>query len=379
MSGGDSNTDVNRRAKAWNEKDTTFAAHAASRHIPLAGTFELTARCNLRCKMCYVRMDQSQFAPGQRELTAAEWIALGKDAAAAGTLNMLITGGEPLLRPDFPEIYTALSQMGFIIILYTNATLMTPELLALFQRYPPTMVGVTLYGACRETYAKICGDPDAFDATIRGLEMLTRVKTTLEVRCTFIKDNMDELNALRAIANRFTNRFAVNFDVFKAIRGATSNVADCRLTPAQMLDLRQKNHEYYDGLNSETQAVIEDSSPIEQTIDTREYGFSIEPAILGCLAAKSMYWITWDGKMLACGSFSSPYTFPLSEGFVPAWNRLPGLFEGVRYPEECYSCEYISAGCPNCPATVQSESGSMDMISSYICAIAKERWERSKA
>ncbi len=158
----------NLKALSWDEESETLAAYAAQRHIPLSGTFELTARCNLKCKMCYVRLDKSKIESLGRELTAKEWISLGEDAARAGTLKLLLTGGEPLLRPDFPEIYTALNQMGFIISLYTNSTLMTPELYNLFQKLPPTLTSITLYGACPETYEKICGSAEGFHKTIAG-------------------------------------------------------------------------------------------------------------------------------------------------------------------------------------------------------------------
>lgn len=66
----------NQLAKEWDSNEITLAARAAQRHIPLGGTFELTARCNLNCKMCYVRLDHSKMKENGRERTAKEWIAL---------------------------------------------------------------------------------------------------------------------------------------------------------------------------------------------------------------------------------------------------------------------------------------------------------------
>jgi hypothetical protein len=68
MNGG--KTDKNALAKRWEEANMTFAAYAAQRHIPLSGAFELTPRCNLKCKMCYVRLDKKQLDAMGRELTA---------------------------------------------------------------------------------------------------------------------------------------------------------------------------------------------------------------------------------------------------------------------------------------------------------------------
>ncbi|WP_242871543.1 radical SAM protein [Dehalobacter sp. TeCB1] len=368
----------NELSRKWESSEITLAGYAAQRHVPLGGTFELTARCNLKCKMCYIRLNKVQMELIGREKTAAEWIALAKEAAQAGTLNLLLTGGEPLLREDFGEIYSALTMMGFIITLNTNATLINSKLIKLFKKYPPTATNVTLYGASPETYQSICGSPDAFQNTIRGLEMLAEVPTVLEVRTTFVQDNRHELNEIRAIANRYTKRFAINTTVNKAIRGVSKDVESCRLTPAQIFDLSEANAAYYRALNSEAESALEKNMDTDNHVKAREYGFDLPPKIITCLAAKSMYWITWDGKMLPCGSFVCPYTMPFEEGFQPAWDRLPGLFEDISLPQECLKCELADGRCANCPAILQTETGSFDQISEYICEVSKERAKRYK-
>ncbi|MEQ8174747.1 MAG: radical SAM protein [Syntrophomonadaceae bacterium] len=378
MSIEDKKTSNNELAQKWQNTEMTMAAYAAQRHIPLGGTFELTPRCNLKCKMCYVRLDRQQMNSIGREMTAKEWITIAEAAADAGTLNLLLTGGEPLIRADFEEIYTALSTLGFIITLNTNATLMTPDLLNLFKKYPPTATNVTLYGASPQTYEKICGNPDDFGKTIDGLEMLSKVPTVLEVRTTFIKDNAQELDAIRAIANQYTKRYAINTMVNKPVRGAVSAAECCRLTPSQIFDIDEANENYYKELNSKTEDAIEYGMEKDNFSDVKYYGFDLPPKIITCLAAKSMYWITWDGKMLPCGSFSSPYTLPLEEGFRTAWDRLPTLFEDIMLPQECRQCEYSNGSCSNCPAILQTESGSFDKISRYICETAKERALRTR-
>ncbi len=99
---------------------------------PLNGTFELTGRCNLSCKMCLVRIGQQQICEsGMRERTAGEWIDMAEQVRDAGTFSLLLTGGEVMLRPDFCEIYEAISKMGFILTVYTNATMVTDEIMGM--------------------------------------------------------------------------------------------------------------------------------------------------------------------------------------------------------------------------------------------------------
>lgn len=87
-------------------------ARACRSGTPLAGNFELTARCNFNCKMCYVHLTAEEQQRRGRELTADEWLAIAQEARSRGMLFLLLTGGEPLIRPDFRYILTELKKWG---------------------------------------------------------------------------------------------------------------------------------------------------------------------------------------------------------------------------------------------------------------------------
>ena len=141
---------------------------AGMRGVPLAGNFELTARCNFNCRMCYVHQNQDP----EKELTAQQWIELGRHARDRGMLFLLITGGEPMLRPDFPLIYKSLREMGLMVSINTNASLLTDEILELFRNFPPTRLNISLYGGNHETYRNLCGTA-AYDIVTRNILRLT--------------------------------------------------------------------------------------------------------------------------------------------------------------------------------------------------------------
>jgi radical SAM protein with 4Fe4S-binding SPASM domain len=380
MGAGADSFDNNLKAGAWDSAKSMFGAHAARKHVPMFGTFELTARCNFSCKMCYVHTVASQAvaAPPPKELSAKEWLHLAEEARESGMLYLLLTGGEPLIRSDFTEIYTELSKMGFMVFLNTNASLLDDKYAELLAKYPPTATAVTLYGADRETCGKVCGNPDFFDQTIRGLERLAQIPTLLEVRTTFIKDNMHQLDQLREIANRYTHRYAINPHVFKAMPGVISYADECRMSVAELYDLSDRNRIYYRDLNAKKEAMrAVTGETVPQKIDAhlkgkRDNGMNVPPAAITCLASKAVFWISCDGRMLPCGTFVKPYTLPLEEGFQAAWDRLPGLYMDLKYPDKCLACEYFDH-CPNCLAFFQVETGSFEEIPEYICGMAKER------
>ena len=163
--------------------------------LPIAGTFELTARCNFNCKMCYVHLSEAEQRRRGRELTAAEWISIAERAKDAGMVFLLLTGGEPTLRPDFPEIYTALKKMGFMISINSNVYLLQDKILELFANDPPVRINISLYGTSDETYRNLCGVP-AYHRILTNIENLRRAGVEVKINMSLTPDNMRDMEAL---------------------------------------------------------------------------------------------------------------------------------------------------------------------------------------
>ena len=115
-----------------------LTAKAAAQKIPVTGTFELTSRCNFNCKMCYIHGMEDMDSLRKGELSVKEWLSIAEEAKKEGLLFLLLTGGEAMIRDDFMELYEALAQMGFRLVINTNGSLVTDEILDLFRRYPPS-------------------------------------------------------------------------------------------------------------------------------------------------------------------------------------------------------------------------------------------------
>ena len=123
--------------------------------IPGSFEIELTARCNNDCRHCYINLPAGDRAARARELSFDEICSVADQAVELGALWCLLTGGEPLLRPDFSDIYLALKKRGLLVSVFTNACLVRPEHVELFRRYPPRDLEITTYGASREAYERV--------------------------------------------------------------------------------------------------------------------------------------------------------------------------------------------------------------------------------
>lgn len=144
-------------------------ARANMQGLPLSGTFELTPRCNFRCKMCYIHREENDAQARCAERSAAQWLSLAEECCREGTLLLLLTGGEPTVRPDFREIYSGCKRMGLMLSVNTNASLIDDNMVDFLAANPPRRVNITLYGASSETYGTLCGNAAAYDRVVRAI------------------------------------------------------------------------------------------------------------------------------------------------------------------------------------------------------------------
>jgi MoaA/NifB/PqqE/SkfB family radical SAM enzyme len=130
-------------------------------------TFELTAFCTLKCPMCYVRIDKERAdALGGKLVSGDQWIDLARQFRDQGGIFLLITGGEAMLHPEFPRIYSEITKMGLLVSLFTNGTTVDDKMLELLKKRPPAMLGITIYGASEDTYKKFGGRDGSFQRAI---------------------------------------------------------------------------------------------------------------------------------------------------------------------------------------------------------------------
>ncbi|MGM9625004.1 MAG: radical SAM protein [Eubacteriales bacterium] len=339
---------------------------------PTNGTFELTGRCCLQCKMCLVRVDEKRIREsGLHERSAAEWIDMARQAADAGTLGLLLTGGEPTLRSDFCEIYEAVSRMGFVLTLYTNAVMLSEQVLEVLRKSPPHKIGVTMYGASNETYARLCGMPDGYDRFINGLQQLSELPSLLEIRTTVVQDNVDDLPAMqRFVRERFGADRVLQISTFvmKGIRGSVADAVSCRLGPQEHFGM------LYPGIIRQWEKIRDGLQPkAGRDIRQTEHTLPLPPPgaylFSSCGAGTDSYTIDWSGRMYACELLDRGYTEPFVYGFDRAWEQLPGQYPKSRVPTECAACP-DAAFCSSCPAYRLGETGDWFGIPRFACETA---------
>ena len=118
---------------------------------------------------------------------------IADQAVQMGALWCTITGGEPLLRNDFKDIYIGLKRKGLLITVFTNATLIKEDHIELFKKYPPRDIEVTVYGITRETYEAVTRQPGSFQAFTHGLNLLLQNIIKVRLKAMALRSNFKEL------------------------------------------------------------------------------------------------------------------------------------------------------------------------------------------
>jgi MoaA/NifB/PqqE/SkfB family radical SAM enzyme len=167
---------------------------ALARAIPMTVHLELTYGCNWRCGFCYnPRRFQAE------ALTTGEWVGVLDELRRLGTLTVVLTGGEPLFRPDFLEIAEAVRRRAFALRVLTNATLVTEEMAERLAALHPLSVESSLHGATSVTHDATTGVAGSFEAMWRGLGRLRRRGVRLVVKTPLTRHNQTELDQIIAL------------------------------------------------------------------------------------------------------------------------------------------------------------------------------------
>lgn len=167
---------------------------------PLTCQWEITCRCNLRCIMCYTdcfnRPEQAR-----DELTTEAIIRIMDELAEAGCIELALTGGEPLARPDFFEIYEHAKARGFLVTLLTNGTLITEEVADRLAALPPHRVEISLHGITQRTFELVTLGSGSFARCMRAIGLLRDRKLPLLLKTTAMTVNKDEVLAVKRYVN----------------------------------------------------------------------------------------------------------------------------------------------------------------------------------
>lgn len=334
---------------------------------PFGGSIELLPLCNMNCKMCYVRMSKEEMDQAGRMLSCDEWLAIARQAADMGVLNLLLTGGEPLLFPEFKRLYKSLQEMGLILSINTNGTLINEDWADFFAESPCRRMNITLYGADNATYGELCKNPNGFSQVMHAAELLKERNIPFRFTCSVTADNIVDLTKLFTIAKKFDVPLQPATYMFPALRRGIGAENQERLGPEQAAQAMFQSYLFQksgDEMEASVRSTLASVFLPPRVACVSGQGYT-------CHSGRSGFWLNWKGEMCPCGMMDTPKFSLLEHSFSDCWKRLVEATSKVIYPEDCIHCKLQNI-CRICPAVLIAETGSTKITPHYVCRYTEE-------
>lgn len=339
-------------------KYSDFAGHiedeVVKRRIPYMGTLELTYRCNLSCCHCYCNLNAGD-GNKAAEMPTGEIKRILDEAADAGCLWLLLTGGEVLLRDDFPEIYRYALKKGMLVEVFTNATLIDEDIAKLFSDFEPLGIDISIYGSNPGLHDKITRIDGSFEKMMAGTGLLKKHNVKFSFKTILMPLNYPDLDNMQRFAKDLGVEYRFDTVICPRIDGGTEPT-ECRLTAEEMVCL-----------------------DLEKDFEACEWIFENfwnkkceEP--LACGAGIFSFNVNPYGILSPCVMFASFQRSLKEASFKDTWAGLVdeyGAKSKHLTPPECRSCS-MALICSHCPAAAELETKSLNKTVNYLCGYAKK-------
>jgi len=334
---------------------------------------ELTERCNNSCIHCCINLPFDDADAKKRELATEEIKKILKEAVSLGCLSARFTGGDPLLREDFQELYLFARRLGLKVMIFTNAVLITPDLAALFTLIPPLeKIEVTVYGMKKSSYEAVTRVAGSYEAAWQGINLLLENKISFVVKGALLPQNKKEVEELEAWAAANVPwldgnplAYSMFFDLRCRRDDAVKNrlIESLRLSPAEGLEVLSRRKEDYLKLMKEFCSKF-----------MRTPGDKLFSCGAGCGGCVDAY-----GVFQPCMMLRHPdCVYDLKKGSLK--DALENFFPKLRqrnaqnpeYLKRCARC-FLHGLCEQCPAKSWMEHGTLDTPVEYLCRVAHEQ------
>jgi len=326
---------------------------------PITGSIEVTERCNLRCVHCYINLPAGDRGAQERELSASEVYGILDQIVDEGCLWLQLTGGEPLVRPDFLDIYTHAKKKGLLITLFTNGTTITPRIADHLAEWCPFAVEITLYGYTQETYERVTGVSGSYGRCMRGIDLLLERDIPLKLKSMIMTLNRHEVWDMKAFAEGLGVEFRFDPQLNLRLDG-DRKPAEFRISAEEVVALDMADERRAKGWHEFCE---------------KFWGLPPKPEYLyNCGAGIATFHVDPYGHLSVCMMSRVP-SYDLRQGtFHEGWTDFMPQVRAQKWSREtpCQKCEFIAL-CGQCPGWAQMESGDQEAPVEYLCQIAHLR------
>lgn len=333
--------------------------------LPFMGSIDLTYRCNNNCRHCWLSLPSKDKAI-KNELSFEEIKNIIDEARQMGCRSWVVSGGEPMLRPDFAEIFDYITTNSTLEFLNTNGTLITPKIAKLLKRKGTKRVAI--YGATPDVHDHITRNPGSFEQAMQGIAYLKEAGVCFKIQIIPMRDNYHQFKDMMRLAGSLSPYWSVGAEwLFLSADGnveKNEEIRRQRLSPKEVVVLNKPDIAFEDWIERE-------SASCYLKTDNRLFA--------SCVISTRSFYVTPYGQMTLCCFIRNPdFFYDLRKGdFRKGWELfIPSLLNkvkgGLEYLKNCGSCE-LRKDCNWCPAYAYLESRNYSAKVDYLCKVAQER------
>ena len=347
--------------------------------------WETTAGCNLRCIHCRRITVADQLLP--QDLSTDEAFGLIDQLTSFARPILILSGGEPLFRPDIFAIARYAADAGLIVALATNGTLITTDVALKIKESGIRRVSISLDGADAETHDFFRGD-GAFELALRGMRHLRQVDTRYQINTTVAKHDVHQMDEMYQLA---LDMGAAALHLFLLVPvGCGVEIAEDQMIDSQeyesvlnwmydremegKIELKATCAPHYHRIFRQRQAEerrqgIFRQRPQSQHRQQHAGGHpgsntareAMNAMTKGCLAGTGVAFISHRGEVFPCGYLPVEAGNIRQQDFQTIWESSP-VFQDLRaFPQQgeggkCGICEFRNV-CSGCRARAYGLTG----------------------
>lgn len=331
---------------------------------------ELTERCDNACIHCYINLPANDEKAKSRELSTDQWKGILKQAADLGAFSIRLTGGEPLIREDFVDIYLYARSLGMKVMIFTNAKLITREIADLFVKIPPMMkIEISVYGMNAESYNAVTQTKNAFGEFQYGLNLLMERNIPFVLKSVVLPPNKNEIDEFENWVASLSGDIYPSYSLYLDLRARRDScrknqrIKSLRISPVEAVAFESRNKESFQ--KNMTEFIKNFLFPQGDEL------FACGAGESGCVDAYGYYQM--------CTLLRHPdFVYDLKKGTIhDALTEVFPRFKEERalnpdYLSRCSKC-FIKGLCEQCPAKSWMEHGTLDTPVDYLCQVAHEK------
>lgn len=326
--------------------------------------WEITRRCNLRCVHC--RSSSQLEVEGHPDFSLDEAKRILDDIRSYASPVVVLSGGEPLLRPDVFDIARYGTALGLRMCLATNGSLVTADTCRQITESGIRMVSLSLDGSTATVHDDFRNQPGAFDGVMNAIRLFNAHNIDFLVNSSFTKRNQDEAPKIHQLVKSLG---ATAWYLFMIVPTGRGEEIMAELIPPDEYEAMLNWH--YDMEKEEDEllvrptcapqyyrVVLQRAKQEGERFKRRTLKFSTGGS-KGCLAGQLICMIDVDGNVLPCSYFPLPAGNIRHQSFREIWEESP-LFLEMRdfagYKDHCGRCEYLNV-CGGCRARAWAVTG----------------------